>query len=449
MTRPRFSQPSLGSGAGSAPKGNRLLIGLVVTGFVALIGAVVAYFLFTFERVETEVPGQTSGMARVNPYHAAELFLEEMGIPAESRFGIGELPPSDRVVVILTEDLDSRHALQARLYEWVAGGGHLVVAAIPPQPFGTGGDDEATSDADPLLSMAGLALRRSQGGSATLAGPPVPGTPDAGPSDRDRAEQAPDHFPFLSVVPNREVVSVSSPATTGPRLLSVELDRNWTLIRQADEEYTAPVDPYSADPFLPLAYAPVAQGRVTALVDPYFMTNERIGDHDHARLLYALIAPDQAPAGAVLVVRAEADSFLGLVWRHGWMVLASLFALVLAWVWSASRRFGPTLPDPAPTRRSLLEHVEAMGTFLWRHGYHAELLASARAAVRHRLAARLGGATELEGGDLERVVSDETGIRESRIHEAFYGGQPKDKRAFTHAMIELQRLWREHDDIRS
>ena len=67
----------------------------------------------------------------------------------------------------------------------------------------------------------------------------------------------------------------------------------------------------------------------------------------------------------------------------------------------------------------------------------------AREAVRRKLAARLAGATDLEGTALEQAISDETGVRASRIHEAFYGGQPKDRRAFTQAMTDLQQLWRE------
>ena len=30
----------------------------------------------------------------------------------------------------------------------------------------------------------------------------------------------------------------------------------------------------------------------------------------------------------------------------------------------------------------------------------------------------------------------------SKVHQAFYGGGPRDRRAFTEAMRELQRLWR-------
>ncbi len=422
---------------------------LVAVLILAIVGGIVAWYLHTFERVEIEVPGRYSGMARVNPYYAAELFLEEMDIASESRFSLGELPPTDHVVLVLTRDTDSRHALQGKLYDWVASGGHLIIAAIAPRST----DEREQRDPDPLLAMAGLALRPTDEHPDVpypgLLGTP-PGTPDAGPpdagersGDRSSRRPPPTLFDLLGRHVNREVVTVSSPATTGPRTLQMNVDRDWTLVHRQDEEFMDSVDPIAVRPHLPVAYSPVAQGQVTAVVESYFMNNRAIGEHDHARLLHALVTQERTPAGAILIVRAQSDSFMGLIWRVGWMVILSLLALVLAWVWAASRRFGPVLPEPSPTRRRLMEHIEAMGTFLWRHGYHGELLDSAREAVRLKLAARLGGETNLEGTALEKAVADETGIRESRVHEAFYGGQPKDRRAFTQTMAELQRLWRE------
>lgn len=426
------------------------IYGTITTGvFLVIIGALVAWFLHTFERVEVEIPGTYQGMARVNPYHAAELFLEEMDIPTESRFNLGELPPTDHVILVLTRDGDSRHALQGKLYDWVASGGHLVIAAIAP-----GKNDTNQIDDDPLLAMAGLALRPREKQQnlplSGLLGPPLTHQPDAGPPDAGSpAEETPptSHEPnFLELLGRRverEVVSVSSPIPTGPRSLQLNVDRDWTIVHRQDEEFMATVDPIAVRPHLPLAYSPVAQGQVSAMVEPYFMTNRSIGEHDHARLLHALVTQQRTPAGALLIIRARSDSFIGLLWRKGWMIFLSLAVLILAWVWMASRRFGPILPEPTPARRRLMEHIEAMGTFLWRHGYHGELLDSAREAVRLKLAARLGGATNLEGTALEKAVADETGVRESRVHEAFYGGRPKDRRAFTQTMAELQRLWRE------
>jgi hypothetical protein len=124
------------------------------------------------------------------------------------------------------------------------------------------------------------------------------------------------------------------------------------------------------------------------------------------------------------------------------MALLSLGLLVAAWVWMASRRFGSVLPDPPRHRRSVLEHVVASGDFLFRHGHHWELLASTRQAVRRRLSARLPAAATLEGGELAEAVSQETGMRASRVHDAFYGGDLRDQKHFTEAMRELQQLWR-------
>lgn len=436
------------SGAGSRPRRGMPLwaiVAIIVTLVALVIGAGVFWFLRTFERVEDDVEVGYQGMARVNPYYAVELFLEEAGIPAESRFGLGELPPTDHVILVLTRDLESRRSMESELYDWVARGGHLVVAAAPPPGFDED-EDGADDHQDPLLEMAGLRLRRYQkrndGISALTPVEPVePVEPDAGPSEDDDGDEGPQGLLALfRPRAEREVVSVSSPLAAGPRLLRLEVDRSWSLVHRDAEPSSGDQGPR---PFLPLAYSAVSQGQVSAMVDPYFLTNRAIGEHDHARLLAAITHQRGRPAGAVLVIRARAEGFWALLWNHGWMVLYSLGALLLAWVWMASRRFGPIVPDPKPERRSLLEHIEATGAFLWRQGYQAELLESAREAVRLKLAARLGGETDMEGSDLARAISQETGVRESRVHEAFYSAGPQDRRTFTDAMRELQRLWRE------
>lgn len=454
-------------------RSSRARVVLIVSLVVVLVGLAVGWFFLNYERVQIEEQSGYTGMAGVNPFHAAELLLEELHIPTESRYGLGVLPPTDHSIVVLTMDRQARRTLEPTLREWVNLGGHLIVAAVPPDPSRLGmiqaddeeddeeDEDEAISvhDEDPLLVMAGLTLARTETSDLSTTdenGTPAPssdggpveaGAPDGGEPDGGAAKQPAGSFQGLLQAlgfptTKREVVSVVTP--NGARQLEAKMDTRWTLVDAISESHMMSYELDTAPrQFVPVRVVPMERGWVTAVVDPYFMTNQAIGDHDHARLAHELTLIDFAPpTGAVFVIRAHPDGLFAMLWRHGWMAIISLALLLLAWVWGASRRFGPVLPKPDRSRRSLMEHIEAAGNFLWRQGYHEVLLTSTREALKHHLAARLGGDTELEGDALEHAISAETGVRESRIHEAFYGGQPNDKKAFTEAMQELQRLWR-------
>jgi hypothetical protein len=432
---------------------------------VALVGAAVGWFLMTFERVRDEVHVGASGMARVNPYWAAELFLTEVGVPAESRHGVGVLPTVDRTLLVVTSDREARRAIAPAIVRWVSGGGHLIVSAVRPDPDADpAADPTDEGQRDPLLDAFALRLERSTGfdgaplapGVPPLGAPPAPGVPPLGTPRAPDAPDAPDAGPGADDVPpevgglmralglhsiRREARLVALPGAARP--LTVEIDTVWSLAGggAVSTDLSTGFDPtYGA--FRPVLQVPHGRGVVTAIVDSWFLTNTAIGQHDHAEALLTLVESTGRPAGAVIVIRAQPEGLWALVWRYGWMALVALAALVAAWIWSASRRFGPALPDPEPRRRSVVEHVEAVGNYLWRRGHQDALLASTREAVRRRLVARLGGDTALEGEALAKLLEDETGMRASRVHDAFYGAAPRDRRAFVRSMRELQELWR-------
>lgn len=428
------------------------------------LGLVATWFLLTYEWVEEDVELPPSAQARSNEYLAAELLLDESGLPAESRFGLGPLPPTDHVVLVLSPDLESRGPLAERLTSWVEAGGHLVVfAARPaaelrpelPLPLRGGRADDANDTAeasregeeppDPLLEAAGLCVATVEGKVATAPGPSHDGAAadEATEEPSLSAEPAQPEGPARPKPPPglREVAYVAG--IEGNLELQAKLDGSRVMAVAETVEDGSGFGWEQRTPLGQVARVRVGEGTVTAVVDSSFMRNDTIGEHDHAELLLELVRDGAPRRGALLVLRGGAPSLLALAFRHGWMVAVSAVVLLAVWLWLASRRFGPVLPAAAPRRRSLLEHVQAAGAFLYRQGCQLELLESTRNAVKRRLAAILPAAATLEGGELAEAVSQETGARASRIHDAFYGAPaPRDRKRFTEAMRELQGLWR-------
>jgi len=127
-------------------------------------------------------------------------------------------------------------------------------------------------------------------------------------------------------------------------------------------------------------------GKVTLASDLSFLYNMQFGELDHAAWLSRILG-DPAPGSAAVVWSRPVDrALLPWLWARAWAFLIACGVLLVAWLWRGLWRFGPMLPDPPATRRSLREHLAACGRFLWRHGGQEALVAASRAAVLRRAA---------------------------------------------------------------
>jgi uncharacterized protein DUF4350 len=358
----------------------------VIGGLLLILG--VGGFFLLFERVEEEVEVGYQGAARTNPFLAAERLFTHLGAPARTlAAGPRILPPPDHALLLVSPVRSLSEERFAQILDWVRQGGKLIVTP-----------DEAPS-LDPVLRHWSVAV----------ADEPETDAPEA----------------FQVNLREGTKARVEMPRTR--RLLVKRTDAQ---VQEGSEVGLAVV-----------RYAE-GQGSVTFLADAGFLTNEGIGLLDHAALAWALVrAGGDVPAGVWIAVRDEVPTLGQLLARHAWMALASLALLIAAWLWSAGARFGPLLPDPPRDRRSLLEHVEASGDFLWRTGRGDELLQGARQALLHRIDVREPGWSRLPAPELVQRLATGARLPAARVDRALHGSAatPAD---LVHALQTLETLRR-------
>ena len=411
---------------------------LVVALALAAAGAGAALWASHYiESYEVEEDVGFRGAARLNPYLAAEMLLNEMGLPTVSRLQQGPLPGPEYNLAILGQDAESQTRLDTLLLEWVGEGGHLVVAVDPRIP-------------SPLLDVVGIGIKEYPNGSSALGESREPASvPQCIPEQWRPAEpwaqgtQEGDLFAEDQSLAPDGAERVLLPPPGSERPLSVRTTRQWTLFNSLTGEMGCSAD---GSGFCPFVRASWGSGTVTALVDPAFMNNRQIGSFDHAQATYELLSGPTRPAGVVLVIRATAPGLWRLLWQRGWMIIITAALLLACWVWLASRRFGPLQGPPPPQRRSLLEHIEATGTFLWRQGHGELLLDSTRHAVRRRIATRLGAMPDTEDAGLEQAIVDRLGERPSLVSHAFHSRTVSESRGtakshFLRTVQQLEKLW--------
>jgi hypothetical protein len=387
-----------------------LTVRIVVLG--ALLGAAGSFFATSCEKRTLELPTGYHGEAARNNYLAAQRLLERMGMPARSfadPSALGKLPPTKGTIVIPTR----RHTLGARtsqrLLDWVEQGGNLVVVTWSLW-------DDTRREEDPILDPLGVHQFMND--------------------DDDAGEEKPepDAKPNAPVVGTFDFPDRDTPleARFDPRFyfeLDASAEHN-VLLEMGDENGTH---------LLTLRHG---KGLVTALTDDYFLANATIDELDHAELVYRVTRLGGHRGPVWFVYGDSFPSPLGLVLRYGWMVLAAALVWLVLWLWSASRRFGPIAPDPAPARRELMEHVRAAGRLQWRRGGAAALFAATREALFARARARHPAFESLTPAEQAAHLATRSGLAPERIAEALAFRSSPDPGKFAGNVAVLEKLRR-------
>jgi hypothetical protein len=289
---------------------------------LALVGALLAVGAWWFTRNYGFGPERVwvgfSGEARVNPFYAARLLLERLGFKVEQKADLrklGALPPGG--TLILAADRSELDPVAARrLLSWVErDGGHLIIGVERELPR------------DPLLAQINVEVSWAEGeqAGAQRPGPGVDRVPLA-----DGAQLRVDLLP--------------SP-----------------VLRDLDED--ADAWRFESRGGVRILQFGWGEGQITVFSTLRPFTNREIGRLDHAELLAQMMEREDAPREVLIVRYLEPASLPGWLAEHAPAALIATALLLLVWLWRVVPRFGPLERSPAPDRKSLLEHIRAVGRF--------------------------------------------------------------------------------------
>lgn len=325
-----------------------------------LLTALALSLVLLFEEVEAPEQLPPGLRARSNPLLALEWTLDRLGYEATSHTELVIPEGTDAALIVLPDAGRLTRSEALRLLDWVAAGGVLVYS---PPDF----------EDDPLLWEFALEME--------------PAWPEPSPEGVEGGEGAAED-------PAADELAAEPPAAVAMELQLPEDAAHpaaggaWRVqgegvgwLRGEPLDWVAGAT--DAERF---AIGGVAEdaGQVIFIADASPFINQHLGEAENANFAHDVFIVGQ-PTKIHLVYRLEQEGMLTLLLRLAWPAALSGLALLLAWIWLSSRRFGTIYADPIPERRSLAQHIDAVGAFAWRRGHAPAMVDRLRDSTLERL----------------------------------------------------------------
>jgi hypothetical protein len=354
---------------------------VVVVAFV-LAALLIYWLLSNLERVSIEGHTGYAAEARNNNLLAAEKLLAALGLTPRSFASLDHLPPVSTTLLLPVSRRQLSLARSDEIGAWVESGGHLLVVAAP--------SDEKGSN-DPLLERFDVRGEYHEGAG-------------------DESEPTKVFVAGMSKPLNVSFSAESSLSTQARALVRNEFGVHAVSLN-------------------------VGRGRLTVLSDYGFVVNRQIEDNDNAAFLWYLVTLE--PFKSVwLIYGSDPVSLWQRVIGVAWQTMISCAVLCLLIFWSVVKRFGPLLPGVAPARRKLLEHIEASGRFLWKHGQAAALIDDLRQSLLHSMEFSHPG--WVASPDLAQRLAKVSGLNADVVQRALEVDVVKDQHNFVQTIKILE-----------
>lgn len=335
------------------------------------------------------------GEARRNWLYATQRLLERLGTPVQSVGLFSELPKTlgaKDTVLLATPGYGLTQGDAESLLRWVATGGHLLFSVY--QPY------KPKSGSNPLLDSLYI--------------------------------QVVDYYPTTPQSVNLQYGSPPQQLTLALRSHLSLHDRSGNAIRKAAD----------GDRVYLLQYQ-WGDGLITVLNDLRLFSNKRLANQDHADLVWLLLGNPDRNGTVWLQYISQMPSLLRLLWELAWMPLIGAIFTTIAGLWASGYRLGPRLVPALPTQRSLREHLQASGRFLWHQGGQEDLLSAARQRTLQRVEQCFPHWQGLSAATQSTAMAERIGLTPEQIADALQTSRSTfSEQAFIQRIHTLQYIER-------
>ena len=319
-----------------------------------------------------------------NPYLAAEHFLSLQGRKVQRADGLevlAHLPSQGQTLIMLGSRENLTPKQTARLQQWTAKGGHLIVIAERLW------DKEENASGDLLLDPLGIEqhmsddLAKEEEEAAKTSTEQAPADADDEPSsasadsdnsdalETEQTEQKQADQPRYPKLTKLYLENEEAPAY-------IDFDTDFHLTDSQDLAH-AWANSSASTHMLQLDQG---DGLLTVLTDNWIWQNANIDHYDNAWLLWYLTQDSEV----TLLYRAESADLFSLLLKHFPQALLTLGLLIAASLWAAALRQGPLQQPLSHGRRQLTEHLRSSADFNLRHAGQRSLLQSLQRDIQRR-----------------------------------------------------------------
>jgi len=349
-------------------------------GSIALVVILVAFgawLVMHLEWQEETTRSGFSGEARHNPYHAGMLLLTQSGYPAKRLDDAVALDglAAHSTLLLNSPALFNNRKQAAKLMDWVKRGGHLVLPLT------------RHSDPDSLLQALGIhaaGWNQSSAKQQMIGVERMPLMADLRDAVIFDIEATPEWIVTLTGYFDTSQASTNDASEEEEKDSQEDADAQLAPKRPFHTDATTKVPVQRRESHAVYARWKLGQGYVTT-GDLSSFRNSDIDRNDHATLFMHLMTLPKDTRPVFVALTAQYPGLGAWLVQHAGEALIALAVLLAAILWRAMPRFGPQLPDIAPRRPGLLEHLSAVGDFLLREKQYEALIAPLREDVVIRL----------------------------------------------------------------
>ncbi len=349
---------------------------------------------------EVPIPQPLQGEAARNPFYTASRLAAELAARPHWQRVLASTPPRNAVLVASEWNWGLFPERRERLQRWVASGGRLVV------------DRSLIGGPKELQAWAGIERYALN------------------PSELKRLQDRFDTCPTLSAEKTPGV------AGSARRFRACGLDRRFGLRVSRKTSWML----RDSNSTVQALRVPIGLGSIT-FVNFLPFDNRTLLEGDNAALFVAATRLHRGDT-VWFVTEERSASLLWLTWKTGAPVVVLMLALIVAWLWRASTRFGPPLAPTEAARRSLAEQIRGTGQFVLRFGDGQALHAAQTRALRESAERWIPGYSRLSSEQRLEHLAQRVGVPTQSLALALNSAAPRRQAELRQRLAMLEHIRR-------